>query len=218
MSDLPTIAFAGIGLMGLPMCRRLLAAGYRLVVWNRSSEKCQPLVDLGARAVATPPSCAPRPMSCCFAGRHRRRARGAVRQGASPRAARRASCWSTIPAWNPPRPGIWRQSWSFAVACAGSMHRSPAALPARSRHAGDHGWRPCRGCRAGAADSDEPCAAGAGRTPQLHGAAGLLPYGPSGAGPAGLHRPAGRASVMCVADAPGAARRRGGLPGGAAGR
>ncbi len=54
MSDLPTIAFAGIGLMGLPMCRRLLAAGYRLVVWNRSSEKCQPLVDLGARAVATP--------------------------------------------------------------------------------------------------------------------------------------------------------------------
>ncbi|PZR44240.1 MAG: 2-hydroxy-3-oxopropionate reductase, partial [Stutzerimonas stutzeri] len=54
MSDLPTIAFAGIGLMGLPMCRRLLAAGYRLVVWNRSSEKCQPLVELGARAVATP--------------------------------------------------------------------------------------------------------------------------------------------------------------------
>jgi len=54
MSDLPTIAFAGIGLMGLPMCRRLLAAGYRLVVWNRSSAKCQPLVDLGARAVATP--------------------------------------------------------------------------------------------------------------------------------------------------------------------
>ncbi len=54
MSDLPTIAFAGIGLMGPPMCRRLLAAGYRLVVWNRSSEKCQPLVDLGARAVATP--------------------------------------------------------------------------------------------------------------------------------------------------------------------
>lgn len=43
MSDLPTLAFAGIGLMGLPMCRRLLAAGYRLVVWNRSPEKCEPL-------------------------------------------------------------------------------------------------------------------------------------------------------------------------------
>ena len=54
MSDLPTLAFAGIGLMGLPMCRRLLAAGYRLVVWNRSPEKCEPLVALGARAVATP--------------------------------------------------------------------------------------------------------------------------------------------------------------------
>ena len=36
------------------MCRRLLAAGYRLVVWNRSPEKCQPLVEQGAKAVATP--------------------------------------------------------------------------------------------------------------------------------------------------------------------
>ena len=54
MSDLPTLAFAGIGLMGLPMGRRLLAAGYQLVVWNRSPDKCQPLIELGARAVATP--------------------------------------------------------------------------------------------------------------------------------------------------------------------
>ena len=46
MSICQAIAFAGIGLMGLPMCRRLLAAGYRLVVWNRSSAKCQPLVEL----------------------------------------------------------------------------------------------------------------------------------------------------------------------------
>ena len=54
MSTLPALGFAGIGLMGLPMCRRLLAAGYRLAVWNRSPEKCQPLVELGATAVATP--------------------------------------------------------------------------------------------------------------------------------------------------------------------
>lgn len=55
MSDLPSIAFAGIGLMGLRMCRRLLAAGYPLTVWNRSPDKCAPLVEAGARQVHSPP-------------------------------------------------------------------------------------------------------------------------------------------------------------------
>ena len=40
--------------MGLPMCRRLLAAGYELTVWNRNPQKCAPLVAAGARQVATP--------------------------------------------------------------------------------------------------------------------------------------------------------------------
>lgn len=54
MSTLPSLGFAGIGLMGLPMCRRLLAAGYPLTVWNRNPAKCIPLVEAGARHVATP--------------------------------------------------------------------------------------------------------------------------------------------------------------------
>src|SRR5690606_23530249 len=49
-----SIAFAGIGLMGLPMTRRLLAAGFPLTVWNRSPEKCVSLVEQGARCVKTP--------------------------------------------------------------------------------------------------------------------------------------------------------------------
>lgn len=49
-----TLGFAGIGLMGLPMCRRLLAAGYELTVWNRSPDKCAALVAAGARQVQTP--------------------------------------------------------------------------------------------------------------------------------------------------------------------
>lgn len=53
MSTLPSLGFAGIGLMGLPMCRRLLAAGYPLTVWNRNPAKCTPLVEAGARHVAT---------------------------------------------------------------------------------------------------------------------------------------------------------------------
>ncbi|PZW54621.1 6-phosphogluconate dehydrogenase-like protein [Pseudomonas sp. URMO17WK12:I6] len=40
MATLPALGFAGIGLMGLPMCRRLLAAGYPLTVWNRNPAKC----------------------------------------------------------------------------------------------------------------------------------------------------------------------------------
>jgi len=54
MATLPSLGFAGIGLMGLPMCRRLLAAGYPLTVWNRNRAKCAPLVEAGARLVATP--------------------------------------------------------------------------------------------------------------------------------------------------------------------
>lgn len=38
--------------MGLAMTRRLLAAGYRVVIWNRSRDKCSPLEEAGAE-VAT---------------------------------------------------------------------------------------------------------------------------------------------------------------------
>lgn len=50
-TSLPRLAFAGIGLMGLPMGKRLLAAGYPLTVWNRNPEKCAALVALGAEQV-----------------------------------------------------------------------------------------------------------------------------------------------------------------------
>ncbi|WP_417660127.1 NAD(P)-dependent oxidoreductase [Pseudomonas sp.] len=53
-AGIPALAFAGIGLMGLPMTRRLLAAGYPLTVWNRSPDKCQPLIELGAASVDQP--------------------------------------------------------------------------------------------------------------------------------------------------------------------
>lgn len=49
-----SVGFVGIGLMGLPMCRRLLAAGYPLTIWNRNVDKCVPLQAEGA-ALATSP-------------------------------------------------------------------------------------------------------------------------------------------------------------------
>ncbi|MBD3658243.1 NAD(P)-dependent oxidoreductase [Marinobacter sp.] len=41
-SKLPRIAFLGIGLMGAPMTRNLLDAGYPMTLWNRTASKCEP--------------------------------------------------------------------------------------------------------------------------------------------------------------------------------
>jgi 2-hydroxy-3-oxopropionate reductase len=46
------IAFLGIGLMGDPMVRRLLAAGYPVTAWNRTFSKAQALAGAGAQPVA----------------------------------------------------------------------------------------------------------------------------------------------------------------------
>ncbi|MFC4258013.1 NAD(P)-dependent oxidoreductase [Marinobacter lacisalsi] len=38
----PHIAFLGIGLMGAPMTRNLLDAGFPMTLWNRTESKCEP--------------------------------------------------------------------------------------------------------------------------------------------------------------------------------
>ncbi len=40
---LPRLGFIGIGLMGDPMTRRLLDAGFAVTVWNRTPAKAEPL-------------------------------------------------------------------------------------------------------------------------------------------------------------------------------
>ncbi len=42
------IGFVGLGAMGLPMASNLIAAGYRLTVWNRTASKADPLIAKGA--------------------------------------------------------------------------------------------------------------------------------------------------------------------------
>ncbi len=41
--------FLGIGIMGTAMATNLLKAGFDVTVWNRTAERCTPLVDLGAK-------------------------------------------------------------------------------------------------------------------------------------------------------------------------
>lgn len=48
------IGFIGLGLMGLPMVRRLCAAGFAVTAWNRSPDKLAALAGLEVRMAATP--------------------------------------------------------------------------------------------------------------------------------------------------------------------
>jgi len=50
----PTVGFIGLGLMGNPMARNLLKAGFPLVVWNRTPARAENLVREGAKLAATP--------------------------------------------------------------------------------------------------------------------------------------------------------------------
>jgi 2-hydroxy-3-oxopropionate reductase len=49
-----TIGFIGLGVMGAPMARNLLAADYEVVAWNRSPGPLEALVEAGARPAEGP--------------------------------------------------------------------------------------------------------------------------------------------------------------------
>ncbi len=48
-----TIAFLGQGRMGVPMAGRLVAAGHRTTMWNRTKEKCAAAAEQGAAVAGT---------------------------------------------------------------------------------------------------------------------------------------------------------------------
>jgi len=52
--SLPTVAFIGTGIMGQPMARNLLQAGYPVRAWNRSIAKADALAGHGAEIYQTP--------------------------------------------------------------------------------------------------------------------------------------------------------------------
>ena len=52
--DKTRIGWVGTGVMGLPMCRRLLEAGYACTVTTRTKAKAEPLLDAGAAWADTP--------------------------------------------------------------------------------------------------------------------------------------------------------------------
>lgn len=48
------LGYVGLGLIGTPMARRLLAAGHEIVVWNRSPTRAAALVEAGAKLATHP--------------------------------------------------------------------------------------------------------------------------------------------------------------------
>lgn len=48
------IGFIGLGIMGMPLCRHLLQAGYELIVFNRSRDKVDILISEGAVRAESP--------------------------------------------------------------------------------------------------------------------------------------------------------------------
>src|SRR5947209_3863780 len=52
--DAEKLGYLGLGMMGLPMGRRLVKAGYDVTVWNRSPGKSAGLVEAGANLAANP--------------------------------------------------------------------------------------------------------------------------------------------------------------------
>jgi 3-hydroxyisobutyrate dehydrogenase-like beta-hydroxyacid dehydrogenase len=53
-NEIERVGFAGLGAMGAGIARRLLDAGHEVVVWNRTRERAQPLLDAGMAWADTP--------------------------------------------------------------------------------------------------------------------------------------------------------------------
>lgn len=52
--EMERIAYLGLGIMGSGMATNLIEAGYPVTVWNRTAEKTDPLVKMGAKKAVSP--------------------------------------------------------------------------------------------------------------------------------------------------------------------
>ncbi len=51
---MPKVGWIGLGLIGKPMARRVVEAGFPVTIWNRTASKADDLVRAGAKIAATP--------------------------------------------------------------------------------------------------------------------------------------------------------------------
>ncbi len=53
------LGFIGLGIMGRPMAKNLMRAGYELVLYNRTKSKAEDLADGAATVDGSPGRCCP---------------------------------------------------------------------------------------------------------------------------------------------------------------
>jgi len=58
MASLKNVAFLGIGLMGAPMAKNLIAGGFAVTAWNRDRAKAEALTGQGAKVAPSPAAAA----------------------------------------------------------------------------------------------------------------------------------------------------------------
>ena len=109
-----TIAFLGLGTMGLPMAANLLRAGYVVRAWNRSPAPLGKLAALGAQAAASPAEAAAGADALVSMLADDAATRYAVLEAGALAALAPARCTST---W-PPCRWRWRPSWRGCMASA----------------------------------------------------------------------------------------------------
>ena len=141
MQETPTpdsvrdVAFIGTGLMGGPMVHRLLGAGFAVRVWNRTSNKLEPLLAAGAVRAASPAEAAEGADAICVCLANASAAEAVLFGDEWHRVGARIPrpCWSTS------RPSDRTGRWSLPGGCAsaaaspGWTRRYPEVLPARRK-------------------------------------------------------------------------------------
>lgn len=65
MSEIKTVGFLGLGIMGSRMARNLAQKGFQVIAWNRTPEKATALERHGIQAAATPAALASRVDAFC---------------------------------------------------------------------------------------------------------------------------------------------------------
>lgn len=131
----PRVAFLGLGIMGGNMARRLLGAGFPLVVYNRNRAKAEALVSAGASVAATPREAAANAdvVLCMVADDVASRAMWLGADGAlagAPRGAVLADCSTLTVAWV-------NELAAAAAACGGEFLDAPVTGSKNQSAAGE---------------------------------------------------------------------------------
>lgn len=154
--NLKSVAFLGMGVMGAPMARNLLKAGYPVIVYNRTVAKAEAMREFGAETAATPAAATARADVIC-ACLYDAQAVEEVVEGTEAywKGFLRKRCLSISPRTPRLSPAVWPPSWRQGEPTC-SMLRSAAGMWAPSKGFCPSWWGEIRMCSRLACRSSRP--------------------------------------------------------------